>query len=180
MSGALARHRRTDSERRQDAVRRALREMTQAGEPVTAAAVARRAGVHRSLIYRHAELHAAVTAAAAYTPTPSQSDRPDRVSVASLKATIDNERARNRRLAQRITQLEGRLSEALGREAFRDAGLDDVDQTRALEHRIAELEHDNSSLRRRLNDLTAELAAAQHVNQQLTRQLNRAASERSV
>jgi len=176
MSSALSRHRRTDSERRQDAVRRALRAMAQAGEPVTAAAVARRAGVHRSMIYRHPELHTAVIAAAANTPA-AQPERQDRVSVASLKATIDNERARNRRLAQRITQLEGRLSEALGREAFRDAGLDDVDHTRALEHRIAELEHDTSSLRRRLGNLSAELEAAQHVNQQLTRQLNRPASE---
>jgi chromosome segregation ATPase len=172
MSSPLARHRRADSDRRQDAVRRALAEMVKAGEFVTVSALARRAGVHRSLIYRHPELHAAVNTAAATRAAPIH--RPDQVSAASLKATVANERERNRRLTLRIGQLERRLSEALGREAFRDAGLDDIDQTVALERRIIDLEQGNSDLRRQIKELTNELDAAQHVNQQLTRQLNRA------
>jgi chromosome segregation ATPase len=145
--------------------------MVKTGEPVTASSVARRAGVHRSLIYRHPDLHTAVDNAASARPLPAQ--RTDYVSTASLKATVTNERARNRRLALRITQLEQRLSEALGRETFHDAGLDRIDQTTALQTRIAGLDKDNAELRRKLNDITAELEAAQHVNQQLTRQLNR-------
>jgi hypothetical protein len=66
------------------------------------------------------------------------------------------------------------LSEALGREAFHNAGLDDLDQTATLEIRIVDPEQDNSELRRHLQDTTAELEATQHVNQQLTRQLNNA------
>lgn len=172
MSSPLTRRRRADSDRRQDAVHRALAEMVKAGEFVTASAVARRAGVHRSLIYRHPELQAVVDAAAANRPAPAP--RPDHVSAASLKATVTNERERNQRLTLRIGQLERRLSEALGREAFRDAGLDNIDQTAALERRIVDLEQNNGELRRQLKELANELDAAQHVNQQLTRQLNRA------
>ena len=169
----LARQRRADSNRRHAAVLRALAAMTKAGEDVTVSSVARRAGVHRSLIYRHPDLQAAVEAAVA-TP-PSRSPAPGQVSTASLKATVENERERNRRLTLRLSQLDRRLSEALGREAFRDAGLDDVDQTRAREDRVLELEQTNRELRKKLRNARDELAAAaQHVNQQLTRQLNRA------
>jgi chromosome segregation ATPase len=171
VTSSLARHRRADSDRRQDAVRQALAQMAKAGEPVTASSVARRAGVHRSLIYRHPGLRAVIETAASTRPAPAQ--RTDHVSTASLKATVSNERERNRRLTQRITQLEQRLSEALGRETFRDTGLDRIDQTTALETRITDLDQDNAELRRKLSDITAELEAAQHVNQQLTRQLNR-------
>jgi chromosome segregation ATPase len=169
----LALHRRADSDRRQDAVRRALSAMSKTGEDITVSSVARRAGVHRSLIYRHPELQAAVDAAAAL-PTSAAAPRGDQVSTASLRASVENERERNRRLTLRLAQLERRLSEALGREAFRDAGLDDVDQTRALEERVLELEQTNNDMRRKLRDTKDELDAAQHVNQQLTRQLNRA------
>lgn len=173
-SNALAEHRRTDSTRRQAAVRVALTQMTEAGEFITAAAVARRAGVHRSLVYRHPDLQALIDTAKAVTPEPQ---RDDQITTASLNASIENERARNRRLNLRITQLERRLSEALGREAFRDSGLANADDTSALERRVLDLESDNADLRRQLRDAATDLEAAHHVSAQLTRQLNKPADE---
>ena len=85
----LARQRRADSDRRHAAVLRALAAMTKAGEDVTVSSVARRAGVHRSLIYRHPDLQAAVEAAVATPPSrtrhpatspPPRSRRPSRTS----------------------------------------------------------------------------------------------------
>ncbi|MBV9652322.1 MAG: hypothetical protein JO296_19585 [Pseudonocardiales bacterium] len=166
----LTRGRRLDSSRRQDAVRRALADMTAVGEHITVAAVARQAGVHRSLIYRHPQLQAAVKASG--STSNNLPTRQDAVTTASLKATVANERDRNRRLAARLAQLERRLSESLGREAFHDAGLGAHDETTTLQRRIDELERANTDLNHQLRELTAELGAAHHVNQQLTRQLN--------
>lgn len=171
---ALADHRRTDSAQRQAAVRVALTQMTQAGEFITASAVARRAGVHRSLVYRHPDLQALIDAAKTDTPQPQ---RDDQITAASLNVTIENERARNRRLNLRIAQLERRLSEAIGREAFRDSGLANADETSALEKRVLDLESDNADLRRQLREAATELEAAHHVNTRLTRQLNKPADE---
>ena len=52
--------RRRDVEHRRQRVRKALDEMRQDGIDITIAAAAGRAGVHRSFIHRHPDLHAAV------------------------------------------------------------------------------------------------------------------------
>lgn len=169
MSAALVTYRRADSSRRQAAVHTTLDRMMKNGEHITVSAVARAAGVHRSLIYRHPELQAAVDAA---STTPAPPPRPDNITDASLKATVDNERARNRRLTARVAQLERRLSEALGREAHHDNEFADVNEIPELERRIGHLEHENADLRERLRDTLLELEASHHVNHQLTRQLN--------
>lgn len=171
MSTPLAQHRRADSERRRTAVRATLAQMTRAGELISVSAVARRAGVHRSLIYRHPDLQAEIDTAAQHTPEPQ---RTDQITTASLRVSIENERARNRRLTARLERLEHRLSEALGRETLHDSGLGiDDDKINQTEQRLAELEHENADLRRQINDTRVELEAAQHVNQMLTRELNR-------
>jgi len=62
------------------------------------------------------------------------------VSRASLQADLANAQARNTRLAARVQQLEKRLSQALGAQAWRDAGLGapaDIDE---LQRRITRLE----------------------------------------
>jgi len=169
MTTALARHRRADSSRRQAAVRATLDRMIKNGEPITASAVARAAGVHRSLIYRHPQLQADIDAATNSPPPPPRSDH---VTDASLKASVDNERARNRRLTTRIAQLERRLSEALGRETQHDNQFGDTDAAYELERRITQLEDRNTGLQQQLRDTLLELEASHHVNQQLTRQLN--------
>lgn len=152
-------------------MRTTLAQMTKSGEFISVSAVARRAKVHRSLVYRHPDLLAEIEAAMQDTP---QLQRADQITTASLKATVENERARSRRLTRRLEQLERRLSESLGRETIRDSGFEaHDDEMTDIEQRLADLECENAELRRQVKDAAVELEAAQHVNQQLTRQLNR-------
>ncbi|WP_229333952.1 hypothetical protein [Streptomyces flavotricini] len=67
------------------------------------AAVARLAGVHRSLIYRHSDLHAAVLSRAAQ---PQEGPEKPQVSRPSLLADLANLTDRNTRLARHVNRLE--------------------------------------------------------------------------
>lgn len=91
---------------------------------------------------------------------------------ASLQADLANALERNTRLAQRVRQLEKRLSESLGESAWADSGLGaptDVDQ---LQRRIAILEQELAEVRGQLDERTEELAAARGANRELTRAIN--------
>ena len=101
--------------------------------------------MHRTFIHRHKDLHATVLAHAANPVAPSSS-RPA-VSEASLLADLVNLQARNSRMAQTITTLERRLTEALGEAAWRESGLDAPLDIDTLQRRIVELELENVSLR---------------------------------
>lgn len=59
--------RRRDVERRRARVHKAITDMHSDGSGITIASTAARAGVHRSFIHRHGDLHPAVLAAAAET-----------------------------------------------------------------------------------------------------------------
>jgi hypothetical protein len=79
----------------------------------------------------------------------------------------------NRRLAQQVTDLEDRLSELLGQQAFDCSGLGAPASTVAVH---AELEAQRQAvldLRRVLEERDEELAAARETNRQLMNQLNR-------
>jgi hypothetical protein len=107
------------------------------GSDITIASTATRAGVHRSFIHRHGDLHAAVLAAAAETienPSPASMT----ISHRSVLTENANLHALNRRLAERIRDLEDRLSEMLGQHAFERSGLGAPTATAALQD---ELEH---------------------------------------
>lgn len=168
MSDHLTAHRQADTARRRKSVQASLRHLVEAGTFVTVAAVAEHAGVHRSFIYRHQDLRAEIAATFAIRRPPTIRD--DQITSASLAVTVENERARNRRLARQVSQLEARLSEFIGHESVQDIAAGDSMQM--LQERITELEQLNLGLRRQLDEAATELEAAQHVNQ-LTRQINR-------
>jgi hypothetical protein len=77
--------------------------------------------VHRSFVHRHPDLHAAVLKAAA-AATTSPSPAATAISHRSVLAENANLRELNRGLAQQISDLEDRLSELLGQQAFDRSG----------------------------------------------------------
>jgi chromosome segregation ATPase len=75
-------------------------------------------------------------------------------------------------MAARTQQLETRLSELLGEQAWRATGLGaptDIDQ---LQHRIVPLEQQIVELRLQLEERDQDLAAARAANRELMAQLN--------
>jgi hypothetical protein len=114
--------RQADSARRRQRVITALsKAATDGGIEISVAGVARTAGVDRSFLYRHRDLlekiHALETA-----PPDTHGSGPA-VSRASLQADLLASQDRAARMHARITQLERRLSELLGEQAWHDSGL---------------------------------------------------------
>ncbi|MFE5625661.1 hypothetical protein ACFQ8S_26790 [Streptomyces virginiae] len=81
----------------------ALDDLTRDGQPISVSAVARLAGVHRSLIARHGDLHAAVAAKAAQPPNNINGPQ---VSRNSLLSDLANLTERNTRLAGHVARLD--------------------------------------------------------------------------
>ncbi|WP_369394555.1 DUF6262 family protein [Streptomyces sp. CG1] len=165
--------RRQDSERRRTKVMSALDQLTAHGEEITISAVSRAAGVHRSLIYRHPDLHAAITARAAAEPPPGTAAGPS-ASKQSLIADIANLTDRIRRQDTHIRHLEQRLAEALGEQVWQQAGLGGPPDHDALQKRVSHLEQHITELRQQLADRDDDLDAARAANRQLMAALNTA------
>ncbi|MFJ3637617.1 hypothetical protein [Streptomyces sp. NPDC090112] len=136
---------------------------------ITVSAVARLANVHRSLIYRHSDLHAAVLARSAQPPEGSAGPR---VSHQSLLADLANLTDRSTRQTQHIAQLERRLSHALGQDAWRATGLGAPTDIDAFQERIAHLEQQVADLAAQLGERDEDLVAARATNRELMNQLN--------
>lgn len=171
---ALAKARQRDVEHRQQRVRQALADMTTDSSEITISSVAARARVHRSFIHRHPELHAAVLAAASQAltaPSPASTS----ISQRSVMAENANLHAQNRRQAQHIRDLEDRLSELLGHQAFERSGLGAVTNTAALQTEIDRQRQSVLDLTRALEERDEELAAARETNRRLMTELNRLA-----
>lgn len=165
----LAKARADDSARRRRRVLAALDDLTRDGLTITVSAVARLANVHRSLIYRHSDLHAAVLARAAHPPEGSAGPR---VSQQSLLADLANLTDRSTRQTQHITQLERRLSHALGQDAWRATGLGAPTDIDAFQERIAHFEQQVADLAAQLDERDEDLVAARATNRELMNQLN--------
>ncbi|MGW0251992.1 DUF6262 family protein [Nocardia goodfellowii] len=162
--------RRADSARRRARVRAAIDTITRAGGALNASAVARTAGVDRSFLYRHpdllAALHGAQTAA-------SPGGEHSKVTVASMKADLANATARMTRLAARNRQLEDKLSQVLGEQAWRESGLGATLDIDALQRQIVTLEQQVAELHGRLAEREEELEAARAANRELFANMNR-------
>ena len=168
--------RRADSQAKGAAVRAALEALVTSGQPPTVAAVARHARVSRRFVYDHPELRAAIDlkAAEAIARFSGQLTTAAQVTGASLRADVENTKAENQRLRERVRVLEARFSGALGQEvagelAGKGIRVIDVmlrDEMAGLQAKIDEL---TGELARRDDDLDG----ARQANRDLMAELNR-------
>lgn len=170
-TSGIAAARRAHSDRCRQRVITALDAAAAAGEEISVSAIARKAGVDRSLLYRHRDLHALVLARAAEPPAPPATG--PSVSRTSLMADLAAAHDRVVRLARENAQLRERLSEALGQQAWRESGLGAPDDTALLQAQLTELGQQAAELRRQLADRDDELDAARAANRELIARLNR-------
>ncbi|WP_412076610.1 DUF6262 family protein [Streptomyces xanthophaeus] len=171
-STAMVEGRRADSLRRRERVTKALQNAVADGTEISISAIARTAKVDRSFFYRpqHRDLLAQIQAAAA-EPRTAPGVGPA-VSRASLLADLANGEERNKRLAERVLLLEKRLSEAIGEDVWKQAGLGTPDDADGLKRQIVALEEANADLRLKLEEAADDLAAARGTNRELMAQLN--------
>ena len=163
--------RRDDSMRRRQRVLAALDQAAAAGDPISASAIARAAGVDRTFLYRHRDLLEKIHALQA-DPVPARQHTGPAVTRASLQADLLAAHERAARLNARIQQLEKRLSEALGEQTWRESGLGAPADIDALHQRISQLEQHNLDLQQQLDERDEDLAAARATNRELMARLN--------
>lgn len=120
-TAALADGRRADSARRRQRVIAAINRAVTDGTEVSVSAIARAAAVDRTFLYRHGDLLGQVHASQAGPPVGNGTGAA--VTRASLQADLLAAHERAVRLSARIQQLEKRLSETLGDQAWRESGL---------------------------------------------------------
>jgi uncharacterized protein YceH (UPF0502 family) len=174
---AMTEGRRADSLRRRQRVLKALNDAGKDRDEISVSGVARRAGVDRSFLYRHSDLLEQIHA------TQRQPNRPGvgpTVSRASLQSDLLNAQQRVARLSARVQQLERRLSEALGEQAWRESGLGAPEDIDRLQQRIVTLEQQVVELRLELEERDQELDAARAANRELMTRLNAPATRRQL
>jgi regulator of replication initiation timing len=171
MTHALGAARQAHSARCRQRVIKALNDSIAAGEEISVSAIARRAGVNRSFLYNHRDLHATILAKAAEPPsTPTGGPA---VSRASLIADLGNAHDRIARLTTENQHLRNRLSEALGEQIWKETGLGGPTDIQQLQRRITELDQQAVELRRQFSDRASELDAACAANRELMARLNK-------
>jgi len=171
----LVRLRRADSNAKVARVLSVLDSMVAAGEPPVLAVVARKAAVSRRFIYDHPELRAQAERRAAEIADrqASRVSASMRVTTASLRADLENARARTNRLETELSALKRRLGELLGHEVMAaDVALASSDCA-STGARVAELEQALFESQESLARRTEELEAARQINRELMERLNR-------
>jgi hypothetical protein len=176
-TGAMAKGRQADSARRRQRVITALHNAVSDGTEISVAGIARAAGVDRTFFYRHRDLLARLHALEASPPATGDSNGAA-VSRASLQTDLLAAGERAARLHSRVRQLEKRLSEALGEQAWRESGLGTPADIDALNQKIIHLEQQTIDLRLQLEEQGEDLAAARATNRELMAQLNTTAKHR--
>ena len=170
---ATARTQKMQAGRQADSARRRQRviaAINQAGTEISVAGIARAAAVDRTFLYRHRDLLEQIHAIEA--APPSGTGAGPAVTRASLQADLLAAHERAVRLSARVRQLEKRLSEALGEQAWRESGLGAQPDIDALTARIAQAEQQTADLRIQLADRDDELAAARAANRELMTRIN--------
>jgi chromosome segregation ATPase len=171
----MTKGRQADSARRRQRVLAVLDKAAADHAEISVSAIARAAAVDRTFLYRHRDLLARIHAAEAATPATS-SDTGPAVTRASLQADLLAAQDRAIRLSARIQQLEKRLSEALGEQAWRESGLGTPADIDALNHKVSNLEQQATDLRLQLAERDEDLSAARAANRELMTQLNHQAT----
>jgi hypothetical protein len=163
---AMVQGRRADSARRRQRVLKALNDAVNDGEEITVSGIASRAGVDRTFLYRHRDLLEQVHA------TETQPRNTAGIGPAASRASLLAAQHRCARIAARTQQLETRLSDLLGEQAWRQSGLGPPDDIEQLKQRIVCLEQQVVDLRLQLEERDQELTAARTANRELITQLN--------
>ena len=174
-SAAMTKGRQADSARRRQRVIAALERAAADGTEISVSGIARTAGVDRTFLYRHRDLLEKIHALEAAPPAVGNAPGPG-VTRASLQADLLAAHERALRLTARTRQLERRLSEALGEQAWRESGLGAPADIDALNQKITHLEQQAADLRLQLDERDQDLAAARAANRELMTQLNHAAA----
>jgi hypothetical protein len=168
---AMAKGRQADSARRHQRVITALDKALAAGTQISVSAIARDAAVDRTFLYRHRDLLARIHAAEAEPPASTDTTGPT-VTRASLQADLLAAHDRAVRLNTRVQQLEKRLSEALGEQAWRQSGLGAPTDIDALNQKITNLEQQVTKLRQQLAERDEDLTASRATNRELMARIN--------
>ena len=168
---AMAKGRQADSARRRQRVIAALNNAAADGAEISVSAIARAAAVDRSFLYRHRDLLAKIHAIEASPPTTGEGTGPA-VTRASLQADLLAAHERAIRLTARVHQLEKRLSEVLGEQAWHQSGLGTPADIDALNQKITHLEQQAIDLRLQLEERDHDLTAARSANRELMAHLN--------
>jgi hypothetical protein len=176
-TGAMTKGRQADSARRRQRVIATLGRAVSDGTEISVSGIARAAGVDRAFFYRHRDLLAQLHALEATPPAAGAGNGPG-VSRASLQTDLLAAGERAARLHSRVRQLENRLSETLGEQAWRESGLGTPADIDALNQKIIHLEQQAIDLRLQLEEQGEELAAARAANRELMTQLNHASRPR--
>jgi hypothetical protein len=176
-ASAMTKGRQADSARRRQRVIATLDKAVADGTEITVAGIARAAGVDRTFFYRHRDLLAQLHALEAAPPATVSSNGPG-VSRASLQTDLLAAGERAARLHSRVRQLEKRLSETLGEQAWHDSGLGTPPDIDALNQKIIHLEQQATDMRLQLEEQGEDLAAARAANRELMAQLNTTARHR--
>ena len=152
----------------------ALNAALDADEPLTIAALARRAGVSRRFIYDHPELRTEAERRSAKTAgrNARAATTSARVTVASLRADLANAKATNHRLTTELAALRRRLGQLLGQDALADLDHATIDAS-AASGWLAQLEQALFQAGEELAQRTEELDAARQINRELIGRLNR-------
>jgi len=169
---AIRKGRQADSARRRQRVIAALNRAGSDGTETTVSGIARAAGVDRSFLYRHRDLLGKIHALEAAPPAACGQAGGPGVTRASLQADLLAAHERALRLNARVRQLENRLSEALGEQAWRESGLGAPADLDGLTQKVTHLEQQAASLRLQLEERDQDLAAARAANRELMAQLN--------
>jgi hypothetical protein len=168
--------RHAESARRRQRVITALDRAVAEGTETSASGIARAAGVDRTFLYRHRDLLEKIHA---LQTEPAIGDGAGlTVTRASLQADLLAAHERAVRLNARVQQLEKRLSDALGEEAWRESGLGAPADIDSLNERIIRLEQQAIDLRGQLEERDEDLAAARAANRELMARLNAPNSNR--
>jgi chromosome segregation ATPase len=168
--------RQADSARRRQRVIAVLNKAAADGTEISVSSIARTAAVDRTFLYRHRDLLAKIHALEAAPPAASHAG--SAVTRASLQADLLAAQERAIRLSARIQQLERRLSEVLGEQAWRESGLGTPADIDALNQKINHLEQQATDLKLQLAERGDDLAAARAANRELMTQLNHATTRR--
>ena len=163
--------RQADSARRRQRVSAAINRALADRAEISVSSIARAAAVDRTFLYRHRDLLEKIHTVEATPPATGDTAGPA-VTRASLQADLLAAHERALRLNTRVQQLERRLSEALGEQAWRESGLGAPADSDALEQKIAHLEQQLVGLRAQLEERDEDLAAARAANRELMNQLN--------